>query len=70
MTNVYAEQVLIAIGEGAKAALSAYDYLLTQPHRRASARRQRVALIRHQRINESAIKRISEELIRFFHHLA
>jgi NADH-dependent peroxiredoxin subunit F len=27
-TNSYAEQVLIAIGEGAKAALSAYDYLL------------------------------------------
>jgi len=29
VTNVYAEQVLIAIGEGAKAALSAYEYLLT-----------------------------------------
>jgi alkyl hydroperoxide reductase subunit F len=28
VTNTYAEQVLIAIGEGAKAALSAYDYLL------------------------------------------
>ena len=28
VTNIYAEQVLIAIGEGAKAALSAYDYLL------------------------------------------
>ena len=28
MTNIYAEQVLVAIGEGAKAALSAYDYLL------------------------------------------
>ncbi|MEJ5223405.1 MAG: FAD-dependent oxidoreductase [Anaerolineales bacterium] len=28
VTNSYAEQVLIAIGEGAKAALSAYDYLL------------------------------------------
>jgi thioredoxin reductase len=28
VTNAYAEQVLIAIGEGAKAALSAYDYLL------------------------------------------
>ncbi len=27
-TDVYAEQVLVAIGEGAKAALSAYDYLL------------------------------------------
>jgi thioredoxin reductase len=31
VTNVYAEQVLIAVGEGAKAALSAYDYLLEQP---------------------------------------
>lgn len=30
VTNNYAEQVLIAIGEGAKAALSAYDYLLPQ----------------------------------------
>ncbi|MBN1453436.1 MAG: FAD-dependent oxidoreductase [Anaerolineales bacterium] len=29
-TNNYAEQVLIAVGEGAKAALSAYDYLLPQ----------------------------------------
>ena len=28
VTSVYAEQVLIAVGEGAKAALSAYDYLL------------------------------------------
>jgi len=28
VTNLYAEQVLIAVGEGAKAALSAYDYLL------------------------------------------
>lgn len=28
ITNIYAEQVLIAIGEGAKAALSAYNYLL------------------------------------------
>lgn len=28
VTNGYAEQVLIAIGEGAKAALSAYEYLL------------------------------------------
>ena len=28
ITNIYAEQVLVAIGEGAKAALSAYDYLL------------------------------------------
>jgi alkyl hydroperoxide reductase subunit F len=28
VTNCYAEQVLVAIGEGAKAALSAYDYLL------------------------------------------
>jgi thioredoxin reductase len=31
VTDVYAEQVLIAIGEGAKAALSAYEYLLSQP---------------------------------------
>ncbi len=31
VTDVYAEQVLIAIGEGAKAALSAYEYLLGQP---------------------------------------
>ena len=30
VTNVFAEQVLIAIGEGAKAALAAYEYLLTQ----------------------------------------
>lgn len=30
VTNNYAEQVLIAVGEGAKAALSAYDYLLPQ----------------------------------------
>ena len=30
-TDAYAEQVLIAIGEGAKAALSAYEYLLEQP---------------------------------------
>ncbi len=28
VTNTYAEQVLVAIGDGAKAALSAYDYLL------------------------------------------
>jgi len=28
VTNTYAEQVLIAVGAGAKAALSAYDYLL------------------------------------------
>ncbi len=28
VTNVYAEQVLVAIGDGVKAALSAYDYLL------------------------------------------
>lgn len=28
VTSIYAEQVLIAVGEGAKAALSAYDYLL------------------------------------------
>lgn len=30
VTNIYAEQVLVAVGEGVKAALSAYDYLL--PH--------------------------------------
>lgn len=35
VTNVYAEQVLIAIGEGAKAALSAYDYLLGLPVERS-----------------------------------
>jgi alkyl hydroperoxide reductase subunit F len=29
VTNTYAEQVLVAVGEGAKASLSAYDYLLT-----------------------------------------
>jgi alkyl hydroperoxide reductase subunit F len=29
VTNTYAEQVLVAVGEGAKAALSAYEYLLT-----------------------------------------
>ena len=28
VTNGYAEQVLVAVGEGAKAALSAYEYLL------------------------------------------
>ena len=28
VTNCYAEQVLVAVGEGAKAALSAYDFLL------------------------------------------
>jgi thioredoxin reductase len=28
VTNIFAEQVLVAVGEGAKAALSAYDYLL------------------------------------------
>ncbi|MGA9532709.1 MAG: FAD-dependent oxidoreductase [Anaerolineales bacterium] len=31
VTDVYAEQVLIAVGEGAKAALSAYEYLLSLP---------------------------------------
>lgn len=30
ITNIYAEQVLVAVGEGVKAALSAYSYLL--PH--------------------------------------
>jgi alkyl hydroperoxide reductase subunit F len=29
VTNTYAEQVLVAVGEGAKATLSAYDYLLS-----------------------------------------
>jgi alkyl hydroperoxide reductase subunit AhpF len=28
VTDTFAEQVLVAVGEGAKAALSAYDYLL------------------------------------------
>ena len=28
VTDVYAEQALVALGEGAKAALSAYEYLL------------------------------------------
>ncbi|MFN2121004.1 MAG: FAD-dependent oxidoreductase, partial [Anaerolineales bacterium] len=28
VTSGYAEQVLVAVGEGAKAALSAYEYLL------------------------------------------
>jgi alkyl hydroperoxide reductase subunit AhpF len=28
VTDSYAEQVLVAVGEGAKAALSAFDYLL------------------------------------------
>ena len=31
VTDIYAEQVLVAVGEGAKAALSAYDYLLRMP---------------------------------------
>ncbi len=30
VTNSYAEQVLIAVGDGAKAALSAYEYLLSR----------------------------------------
>lgn len=30
VTNVFAEQVLISVGEGAKAALAAYEYLLTR----------------------------------------
>jgi alkyl hydroperoxide reductase subunit F len=30
VTNAYTEQVLIAVGEGAKAALSAYEYLLSK----------------------------------------
>ena len=31
VTNTYSEQVLVAIGEGAKAALAAHEYLLNQP---------------------------------------
>lgn len=31
VTDVFAEQVLIAVGEGAKAALAAYEYLLSRP---------------------------------------
>jgi alkyl hydroperoxide reductase subunit AhpF len=31
VSDAIAEQVLIAVGEGAKAALSAYEYLLEQP---------------------------------------
>lgn len=31
VTDAFTEQVLIAVGEGAKAALSAYEYLLTKP---------------------------------------
>lgn len=31
VTTAFGEQVLIAIGEGARAALSAYDYLLARP---------------------------------------
>jgi alkyl hydroperoxide reductase subunit AhpF len=30
VADTYAEQVLICIGEGAKAALSAYEYILAQ----------------------------------------
>jgi thioredoxin reductase len=30
VTSIYAEQVLVAVGEGVKAALSAYDYLLPE----------------------------------------
>jgi thioredoxin reductase len=30
VTNAYGEQVLIAVGEGAKAALSAYEYIFSQ----------------------------------------
>jgi alkyl hydroperoxide reductase subunit F len=30
VTDTFAEQVLICIGEGAKAALSAYEYLLAR----------------------------------------
>jgi thioredoxin reductase len=31
VTTIFAEQVLISVGEGAKSALAAYEYLLTQP---------------------------------------
>ncbi|NIM93184.1 MAG: FAD-dependent oxidoreductase [Anaerolineales bacterium] len=31
VTDIFAEQVLISVGEGAKAALTAYEYLLAQP---------------------------------------
>jgi alkyl hydroperoxide reductase subunit AhpF len=31
VTTAFGEQILIAIGEGARAALSAYDYLLARP---------------------------------------
>jgi alkyl hydroperoxide reductase subunit AhpF len=31
VTDVISEQVLISVGEGAKAALAAYEYLLQQP---------------------------------------
>jgi len=31
VTHIMAEQVLVAVGEGVKAALSAYEYLLEQP---------------------------------------
>ena len=31
VTNAFAEQVLIAVGEGVKAALSAYEFLLARP---------------------------------------
>jgi alkyl hydroperoxide reductase subunit AhpF len=31
VTDIYAEQVLVAVGEGAKAALSANEYLLSMP---------------------------------------
>ncbi|NDJ53376.1 MAG: FAD-dependent oxidoreductase [Chloroflexi bacterium] len=36
ITGAYCEQVLIAIGEGAKAALSAYDFLLKLDHKLAA----------------------------------
>lgn len=41
VTDAFAEQVLIAIGEGAKAALSAYEYLLAQPAEEPAAHGQR-----------------------------
>jgi len=33
VTNVYAKQIVVACGEGAKAALAAFEYLSTKPHK-------------------------------------
>ena len=59
VTNVYAEQVLIAIGEGAKAGLAAYEYLLGQPVGRAHHHRQRVAL--NQSPNQRACEKANQQ---------